>query len=126
MALAKIRLELARNPEFPSGSSDHGYEFIAPLDANGLFDAEEWRLQKARCTVTRFWAGEPDQTGHLVHTRGRSWAFRYEGDEADEGDEPIFAFDRHTFRAGDYVSITEHDGVQRTFVVAEVVGGGAH
>ena len=29
MYLAKIRLALARTQEFPEGSADHGYEFIA-------------------------------------------------------------------------------------------------
>jgi hypothetical protein len=29
--------------------------------------------------------------------------------------------DRHRFAIGEYVSITEHDGVQRAFRVAEVL-----
>ena len=36
MPLKKIILELARTPEFPNGSSTHGYEFVAPLDADGM------------------------------------------------------------------------------------------
>jgi hypothetical protein len=39
----------------------------------------------------------------------------------EEEEEPIFRFDRHRFAIGDYVSVTEHDGVQRTFRVAEVL-----
>ncbi len=35
MSLKKIRLELARNEEFPVGSSQHGHEFVAPLDEKG-------------------------------------------------------------------------------------------
>jgi len=31
----RIRLELARSKEFPTGSSQHGYEFVAPLDGSG-------------------------------------------------------------------------------------------
>jgi hypothetical protein len=30
-ALKRIRLHLARSRDFPSGSSRHGYEFVAPL-----------------------------------------------------------------------------------------------
>jgi hypothetical protein len=30
--LKRIRLELARSKEFPMGSANHGYEFVAPLD----------------------------------------------------------------------------------------------
>jgi hypothetical protein len=38
----------------------------------------------------------------------------------EEGEEPIFRFDRHRFVEGEYASITEHDGVQRTFRVVSV------
>lgn len=120
MSLYRIRLELARNAEFPQGSNARGYEFIAPLTADGSLDAEAWKTMGASCRVHRFWQGEDDEYGQLVHHRGHHWAFRYDGmDEEDE--EPIFRFDRHRFNPGEYVSITEHDEVQRTFVVTEVV-----
>ena len=32
MSLKRVRLELARTPDFPAGSPSHGYEFVAPLD----------------------------------------------------------------------------------------------
>ena len=38
--LKRIRLNLARSKEFPTGSAQHGYEFVAPLDQNGHIDAE--------------------------------------------------------------------------------------
>jgi hypothetical protein len=31
MTLRSIRLELARTAEFPEGSAERGYEFVAPL-----------------------------------------------------------------------------------------------
>ena len=31
MTLRKIRLELARDHDFPDGSRHHGYELVAPL-----------------------------------------------------------------------------------------------
>jgi hypothetical protein len=64
-------------------------------------------------------AGEDDEEGHLVHHRGHRWAFHYEGMPEDD-EEPIFRFDRHSFVPGEYVSITEHDGAQRTFRVVAV------
>ncbi len=115
MALKLIRLELARTPEFPRGSSQHGYEFVAPLDAEAGLDLGEWQRYSQACTVRRFWAGEDDETGQLVRTRGGRWAFSYAPGEDD--DEPIFRFDRHHFREGEYVSITEHDGITRPFRV---------
>lgn len=119
MTLKHVRLELARNAEFPHGSRDHGYEFVAPLTADGLLDRDGWATAKEKCTVKRFWRGEDDETGQLVHHLGNHWAFFYEDNPTDD-EEPIFKFDRHHFVPGEYVSITEHDGVQRTFAVVSV------
>jgi hypothetical protein len=120
MSLHKIRLELARNAEFPKGSNARGYEFTAPLKPDGSLDGDEWKTARGSCRVHRFWQGEEDEYGQLVHHRGHHWAFHYDGmDEEDE--EPIFRFDRHRFVPGEYVSITEHDEKQRTFLVTEVV-----
>lgn len=118
MPLKTIRLELARNPDFPLGSNVHGYEFKAPLTENGTLDHEAWPSVRAKCVVRRFWQGEDDEQGRLVH-RGSRWQFHYNGMDSDE-DEPIFKFDRHHFVEGEYVSITEHDGEQRTFQVVRV------
>ncbi|MGB8275505.1 MAG: hypothetical protein WCF16_09595 [Alphaproteobacteria bacterium] len=118
MTFLKIRLELARSPGFPDGSRNHGYEFVAPLDEQGRLDVEEWRRHRRKCTVRRFWEGEDDEEGFLVHTKNRVWAFSYAPGEDD--DEPIFRFDTHTFKEGEYVSVTEHDGVSRTFKVISV------
>jgi hypothetical protein len=118
MSLKRIRLELARTPEFPDGSRFHGYEFIAPLDAKGHLDSAAWAKAKAACTVRRFWDGAPDEHGVLIHRRDNRWAFSYE--PGDDDDEPIFRFDKHNFVTGEYVTVTEHDGVARPFRVADV------
>ncbi|WP_422002690.1 hypothetical protein [Reyranella sp.] len=118
MALKRILLELARTPDYPNGSSLHGYEFVAPLDDKGHLSSAEWPRAKAACTVRRFWAGAPDEHGALIHRRNGTWAFSYEPGEED--DEPIFRFDKHLFTAGEYVTVTEHDGVSRPFRVVEV------
>lgn len=118
MALMKVRLELGRMTGFPDGSSARGYEFVAPLDADGHLEIGEWRHSRDACVVRRFWEGEDDQHGNLVHTRNRDWAFSYAPGEED--DEPIFRLERHLFRTGEYVSVTEQDGVTRPFRVASV------
>ena len=41
MSLKRIRLELARTPDFPNGSGQHGYEFVAPLDDKGHLDSTD-------------------------------------------------------------------------------------
>ena len=40
MSVRKIRLELARNPDFPLGSNTRGYEFKASLTEDGTLDQE--------------------------------------------------------------------------------------
>ena len=117
--LRRVRLNLARREDFPSGSSRHGYEFVAPLDAEGHIDAKAWRKVRERCTVRRFWEGEPDEHGHLVHRAGGSWAFHYD-DDADEQDEPGYRFASHAFNPGEYVSIKDDEDELVTFQVATV------
>ncbi|MGE0743945.1 MAG: hypothetical protein AB7K86_01810 [Rhodospirillales bacterium] len=117
MPLKLIRLELARTPSAPDGDPSHRYEFVAPLDKDGHLDQAEWRRDAKACTVHRLVPGQDPETGQLVHTR-HGWAFSYE--EGDADDEPIFKFDRHRFVTGEYVTITEHDGVARPFKVADI------
>ena len=116
MTLKKIRLELARTADTPDGDRRCGYEFIAPLDAHGQLDAGAWPSDKGKCTVRRFWANQDDEHGMLMHYRNR-WLFSYRPGEED--DEPIFRFTKHAFVPGEYVSITEHDGVERPFRVTD-------
>lgn len=120
MTLNIIRLELARDQDYPSGSNANGYEFVLPLDAEGHIDTDAWRENKKRCRVRRFWEDEPDEQGHVVRRPGGTWVFHYDlqGD-ADE-DEPGFKFDSHTFRPDEYVSLREQDGEMRTFQIVSV------
>ncbi len=121
--LKRIRLNLARSKEFPTGSSQHGYEFVAPLDANGHIDPELWRKQREHCRVHRFWAGEDDEIGRLVHKPGGPehgrWIFDYD-ETAEFDDEAGYRFGTHVFRLGEYVSIRDEDGEMHTFQVASV------
>ena len=120
MSLCKIRLELARDHDFPEGSSSHGYEFTAPLDNARHIDHDSWKSKRDSCRVRRFWDGQDDEVGHLIRKPGGSWAFHYDllGDPDD--DEAGYRFGNHAFQAGEYVSIKEHDDVMRTFKVVMV------
>jgi hypothetical protein len=119
MPLKNISLELARTPEFPEGNSEIGYNFIAPLNDEGFLDEEQWKAEKQKCTVLRFWKGQEDEQGLLVRLKNNVWVFDYDPTQ-DSDDEPIFRFDQHKFIEGEYISITEHDGVQRPFKIARV------
>jgi len=116
--LKKIRLELARTPERPEGDPNVAYEIVAPLDRNGRLDGEAWRSHRAHCVVAHLRPGLPVEQGALLHRPGNVWAFSYRPGEED--DEPLFKLDQHMFKAGEYVSITGHDGKQRPFKVVSV------
>jgi hypothetical protein len=116
VTLKLIRLELARTAEFPEGSRKHGYEFVAPLGGDGHIDRAEWKRYGQACSVLRFWGEADDEHGVLMRAPGEHWAFSYT--PGDQDDEPIQRFASHAFREGEYVTITEHDGVPRPFRVA--------
>jgi hypothetical protein len=119
----RIRLNLARSKEFPQGSSRHGYEFVAPLDAKGHIDAALWKQHRDHCRVRRFWEGEGDEHGFLVHKPGGPehgrWVFDYD-QTAEDDDESGYRFGAHAFRPGEYVSIRGEDGEMHTYQVASV------
>lgn len=118
--LKKIRLELARDHDFPEGSRDYGYEFTAPLDEKGHIDAANWHKFRERCRVRRFRPGEADDIGHLIRKPGGSWAFHYDIRSDEEDDESGYRFADHAFSQGEYVSIREEEHL-RTFRVARVM-----
>ena len=118
MTLRRIRLELARDPQQPAGDARHGYELILPLNADGHIDAKNLAKHKSACIARRFAPGQEDEVGELIRTGPRHWAISYV--EGDEDDEDIHNLEKHAFKTGDYLSIREHDGVMRTFRVAEV------
>jgi len=118
----RIRLDLARSKEFPTGSTRHGYEFVAPLDARGHIDPELWAKHRDHCRVRRFWGGE-EEIGRLVHKPGgpehARWIFDYD-ETAEEDDEAGYRFGAHAFRPGEYVSIRDEEGEMHTFKVVSV------
>jgi len=121
--LKRIRLELARSKQFPSGSARHGYEFVAPLDGNSHIDPKLWQQHREHCRVRRFWNGDPDEIGRLVHKPGGAeharWVFDYDLAATDD-DESGYRFGAHAFIPGEYVSIRDDEGELHTFQVASV------
>lgn len=65
-----------------------------------------------------FLDGGGDEHGRLIHIRGGRWAFSYRPGEDD--DEPVSRFDHHVFKQGEYVSVSEHDGVARPFRIVRI------
>jgi hypothetical protein len=121
--LNRILLNLGRSREFPDGSSRHGYDFIAPHDSFGYIDPVLRKKYRNYCRVRRFWAGEDDEVGHLVHKPGGAeharWVFDYNPGE-DDDDETGYKFGRHAFLPGEYVSICGQDDKLHTCRVVAV------
>ena len=120
MVLKKIRLELARDHEFPEGSNEHGYAFVAPVNAEGLLDPDQWKAHRAECRAQRFWGDEEPERGHFVRKPGGHWAFHYDIHGDADDDESGYRFGGHHFVLGEYVSIREQDDRLRTFRVVKV------
>jgi len=118
--LRRVRLELARDHDFPNGSRERGYDFIAPIDNDGHIEPNAWKELRQRCRVRRFWADEQEEVGHIVHKPGGAWAFHYDIRGDAMHDERGFHFENHVLKPGEYVSIKEQDGTLRTFRVASV------
>ena len=120
--LQRIVMYLARTADFPEGSTARGYEIVAPLDAQGHLDAKAWRKERARCRLRRFWAGEPDRIGQLVHRPGGSggatWTFDYGDRAGEDAEEEGYHLNTHRFLIGEYVSLREHGGEPIPFKVA--------
>jgi hypothetical protein len=118
----RIRLDLARSKEFPSGSVQHGYEFVVPLDAKGHIDIARWKAHREHCRVRRFWQGEDDQIGRVVHKPGGQeharWVFDYDRTR-DDDDEAGYRFGAHAFVPGEYVTLHDQDA-SHTFRVVSV------
>ena len=100
MRLCKIRLELARDHDFPEGSSERGYEFTAPLSADGRILSRRGTSCGTAAGCAASGAMQTDEIGHLVRKPGGNWAFHYDllGDPEDE--ETGYRFGDHRFRAG--------------------------
>jgi len=109
-AFKRIRMHLARSGDFPAGSRRHGYELVVPLDRSGHIDVDLWKAQRQHCRVQRFWAGEADQQGYLVHKPGGQdharWVFDYDAADTDD-DEVGVRFGAHVFVPGEYVTIRD-------------------
>jgi hypothetical protein len=121
--LKRIALTLARSKDFPNGSSQIGYDLIAPLDSNGHIDLAAWKTHRAACSVRHFSPGEDDKTGLLTHKAGGAehgrWVIDYNV-ARDDDDEAGFMFGHHAFLPGEYVSISDANGTMHTFVVKSV------
>jgi len=119
-----ITLTLARCPEFPLGSSKHGYVITAPLDADGYLDTDARKTAQSLCLARRFSPDEKDRFGRLLHRaggpNGATWVIDYDPN-ATTDDERGFRLEAHQFVPGNYVSIRDDEGNLTTYQVSRVI-----
>lgn len=110
--LYHVTLHLARTANYPDGHPGCGYEIHAPLDSTLHLDAKAWRRSREKCRVRRFWTGESDRYGWLMHradgSGGATWSIA-DDDTSTADDEPGYRIEGHRFGAGDHISIRESD-----------------
>ena len=120
----RIRLNLARSKEFPQGSSKPWLRIRRPARRQEPYRRDALaQAQREHCRVRRFWEGEDDEIGFLVHKPGgpehARWVFDY-NQTAEDDDESGYRFGAHAFRPGEYVSIRNEDGETHTYQVVSV------
>jgi hypothetical protein len=110
----KIRLELARTADFPSGSVSRGYLIQLPLDCEGRIDSDVLATKPYRATVRRYWSTEPDEAGNVVGIES-GWALR-----CNDGPDRMLLLGGHPIRLGEQVSVLEADGGVLPFTVSSI------
>jgi hypothetical protein len=123
MTLYRVRITLARDPDFPEGSNTRGYDFIVPLGGGKKPDTATWKQHAKDCLVHRFWEGEEPRHGVLRHS-GHQWFVDYDVKRASD-EEPFIQLDRHPIEEGNTLSMVEGDGKSRTFHIVSVKPFGA-
>lgn len=113
----RIRLSLARTPEYPEGSEAHLYELFLPLGPDGLIDRKAFDAAPGKATVQHIRPGEAVRRGAILHKPG-GWAFSYEPGDAD--DEDVFHLENHPLSPGNYVTLTEPDGDRLPYRITAV------
>ena len=116
-----IRMELARNRDFPEGSQHHGYLLHAPLDREGRLDLDEFKAGQSRATVEEFWGDIDPKRGKLRHRNRNLWSCSFGAND----EEPIFHFGDHCFVPGEYLTVRDLSGKDLTFRVTSVTHAGS-
>jgi len=110
----RIRLELGRTDDFPSGSVSRGYLIQLPLDGEDRIDAAALARRPHRATVRRYWSTEPDESGVIVSAEG-GWTMR-----CNAGPDRALLLGSQPIRLGEQVSILEPDGATLQFRIAGI------
>ncbi len=120
MSLHRIIVRLARNPDAGREADDHeGYTLYAPLTAEGYLDADAFIQHREACTVRRFLPDADPVMGRLSR-HGTAWFFDYDQSRQDD-DQPVYRLGQHRFVLGDYLTISNEDGVPLTYKITDVM-----
>ena len=121
--LKRIRLNLARSKEFPDGLGRHGYEFVAPLDADGHIDPScGGNIASIAACAGSGRRRRRDRPPRAQAGRRGACALgvRLRRDRRRTTTRPAIASATTPSRTGEYVSIRDEDGEMHTFQVVSV------
>lgn len=122
MATVQVLLALAAGPGYPAGSPEHRYEIELALDAAGRPDGAAWVVDPEPWRARRVAPGVAPVEGDVQFDPDNGWSIRFYGAAADSPDAPEAQFDSgaEPVRPGEYVTVTEPDGVAFTYRVVGV------
>lgn len=108
-----IRLELARTPEFPSGSVSRAYLMRLPVGDDDLIDRSAFEQNPSRASVRRYWSTDADQRGSIVE-QGADWTMQFDGRRR------LLKMNGTPLRLGQHVTVVEPDGTVLPFQIASI------
>ena len=111
-----IRLELASDAQFLTGSASRAFLLHLPVDDHGAIDADAIRRSPTHATVRRFWASEPDQAGH-VECAHDVFIVRCGQSRTPE---TILHLGRGPLRTGSLITVRDEQGAPLLFRVASM------
>jgi hypothetical protein len=122
MAVVRITLALTAGPGLPEGSTAHRYEIELALDSGGHPDAAAWLADPEPWRARRIQPDTDPVQGDVQHEPDHGWSIRFFGTAAEGPDAPETMFDcgSDPVRPGEYVTVTEPDGVEWTYRVVAV------
>lgn len=122
MAKTTFILALTAGAGFPDGNPGHRYEIELALDAGGRPDAAAWAADPVPWRARRIVPGADAEPGDVQHDPDHGWSIRFFGRAADGPDAPETHFQcgPDPLRPGDYVTVTEPDGIEFVYRVVGV------
>ena len=117
-----VTLVLASGPGRPEGDPEMRYELDVALDPAGHLDPAAWLADPAPWPARRYWPGQGERRGEVLHDPDGGWTLRFFRTESQAPDAPIsdVVGVASLMRPGEYVTIKEPDGQAYDYRIVNV------